>query len=193
MRYSELSEHLRQIRAATTGRHMNGAMRAQEVWSAIEASDKTTVSKIMLSIEPLESPIAGMFARLTVISEEDVDYAHVFVNEGLDKHWKEFVAIKEMMHCYTPASKYQSTPAGVAQLFDELSSDESPFTPRVAADEEGFLAAAEVILPHNVVEAQLNAGQDEEQIAAHHGLHPDVVRLICRFDILHRRKNGGFS
>ncbi|WP_299285326.1 hypothetical protein [uncultured Tateyamaria sp.] len=191
MKFSHISEQLRKYRLAKSGRSMNAAMRVQEIWDAVEASEHSSIGRINLSVEMLERPIDGMFVRL-VSSGEEPDVAHVFVHRDLHPHWKEFVAVKEMMHCFTPPEKYASTPLAVSQLFDELSSVDMPYTPRVAADDDGLLAAAEMILPHSVVEPMIAAEMDEDQIAAHHGLHPDIVRFICRLDVLHMRKNGSF-
>ena len=170
---------------------MNAAMRVQEIWSAVEESTLTSIGKIFLSIENLERPVDGMFVRLANLGDGP-DMAHIFIHRELPAHWREFVAVKEIMHCFTPPEKFASTPLAVSQLFDELSDVDMPYTPRIAADDDGILAAAEMILPHNIVESMIAAGMEMEQIAIHHGLHPDVVKFICRLDIIHARKNGSF-
>lgn len=191
MKFSHVSEQLRKQRAAKSGRSMNAAMRVQEIWNEVEETSLSPIGKIFLSIERLERPIDGMFVRLVNLADGP-DRAHIFVHAELPDHWQEFVAVKEIMHCFTPPEKFASTPLAVSQLFDELSNDDMPYSPRIAADDDGILAAAEMILPHNVVEPMIAEGMDHDQIAVHHGLHPDVVKFICRMDIIHMRKNGSF-
>lgn len=94
------------------------------------------------------------------------------------------------MHCFTPMEGYCSTPEDATQLLKALVKRGGRYTLNVAADDAGILAAAEVILPHKTVESLQALGLDTDEIAARHGLHPEIVSEICRVDIMHYRKNG---
>ena len=166
-------------------------MRASEVWEAILESDKTSIDRIDVHIESLPRPIDGMFARL-VLPEgvNSGEVAAVYVHKELPSHWREFIIIKEMMHCFTPMQGYCSTPADAAQLLRALVQRGGKYTLNVAADDAGILAAAEVILPHKTVESHIAQELDTDEIAHRHGLHPEIVDEICRVDIMYHRKNG---
>jgi len=191
LKYTDLSQHLHLLRHNATGRPVGAAMSVVEVWNAIIASELTSIEEIRFFEAELPSPCDGLFTRL-LNSKDGNEVAAVYVRKDLDKHWKEFVAIKEMMHCFTPGSKYINGPKDAAGLVEALASRSPRYTPAVAADDGAILAAAEVILPHYTVERLMQAGQDLTQIAHHHGLHVDVVQQICRLDFIHHRKNGGF-
>ena len=189
MKYADLAQHLHELRAARTGRPVGAAMALAEVWESILQSNRTGVAEILYYEAELPRPFDGLFARL--VSEDDSrEIAAVFVHKGLDPHWKQFVATKEMMHCYTPGKSYTGTPGDAKNLVEALCSKSGRYVQSVAADNSAILAAAEVILPHFTVERHLKIGHDPAQIAAHHGLHPDIAEMICRFDLLQHRKNG---
>ena len=189
MKYVELAQHLHELRSARSGRSVGAAMSVSEVWVSILESNKTGASEILYYETPLPRPFDGLFARL-VSEDESKEIGVVWVHNGLDRHWKEFVAVKEMMHCFTQGASYTGTPSDAKNLVEALCSKTGRYAPSVAADNSAILAAAEVILPHFTVERHLKLGHDTAQIAASHGLHPDVAEMICRFDLLHNRKNG---
>lgn len=191
MKYTELSQHLHLLRHTATGRPVGAAMRASEVWSAIAASNQTSIEEIRFFEAELPRPCDGLFARM-LNPETGREMAVIYIRKSLEKHWKEFVAIKEMMHCFTPGAKYISGPKEAASLVEALASRSPRYTPAVAADDGAILAAAEVMLPHYTVERLIQAGQDLAQVAHHHGLHVDVVQEVCRLDFIYHRKNGGF-
>lgn len=189
LKITELAQHLHEIRKRQTGRALGNAMRVSEVWNAITESDKTTISEIRIYLEDLPRPVDGCFLRgVNPTTGEEV--AHVLVHRQLPRHWREFVAIKEMMHCYTPMADYVITPKDAGNLVRGLTSSYARYTPAVAADDIGILAATEVILPHKTIEMLRATGQDEAQIATRHGLHPDVAQQICRTDLIMLRQNG---
>lgn len=189
MKYVELADHLHKLREARTGRPRGAAMRAMEVWQAVPESQLTDVSELLYFDVDLPRPIDGLFARLGKDGEPS-HTAIIVTHRALPKHWKEFVAIKEMMHCWSDRAAFVGSPDEAKALAEALISTKVRYTASVAADHGAILAAAEVILPHYTVEWHESVGHDHAQIAAHHGLHPDIVELICRFDILHARKNG---
>ena len=191
LKYTDLSQHLHLLRHEATSRPVGAAMRVSEVWSAIVASNMTSIEEIRFFEADLPRPCDGLFARM-LNSETGNEVAVIYVHKTLDKHWKEFVAIKEMMHCFTPGAKYINGPKDAAGLVEALASRSPRYTPAVAADDGAILAAAEVMLPHYTVERLTQAGQDLAQVAHHHGLHVDVVQQVCRVDFIHHRKNGGF-
>jgi len=190
MKITALAQHLHQIRHNYSGRAVGNGMYVSEVWECILKSDKTSIDQIDVHIEPLPTPIDGMFSRVVLPESPDKEVAAIFVNQDLPRHWRDFVIVKEMMHCFTPMSRYSSTPDDAKMLLSALVKKGGRYTLNVAADEAGILAAAEVILPHKSVETLLADGQDSDQIAARHGLHSEIVKEICRVDIMHYRKNG---
>lgn len=193
MKITELAQHLHQLRHNKSGRAVGNGMNVSEVWECILLSNKTSIDRIDVHIEDLPSPIDGSFARIVLSGGSEEEIAAVYVNKDLPKHWRDFVIIKEMMHCFTPMEGYSSTPDDAKMLLNALVKRGGRYTLNVAADDAGILAAAEVILPHKTVEALQAVDQDADQIATRHGLHPDIVREICRVDIMHYRKNGSIS
>ncbi|WP_339646426.1 hypothetical protein [Jannaschia helgolandensis] len=189
MKYTDLSQHLHLLRKKQNGRQVGVAMRVHEVWDAVVASDLTSIDTLKLYTAELPRPFDGLFVRMA--SEDGSrEMAVIYVHKHLDKHWKEFVVIKEMMHCFTPGTRYTISPKDAAQLAEAKSTQGGRYTPAVAADDGGILAAAEVILPSYTVERLMAAGQNLQQIAHHHGLHDEIVQQICRVEMLHQRKNG---
>jgi hypothetical protein len=189
MKYVDLAQHLHELRASQSGRAVGAAMTMVEVWSALIASPTTGIAEVRYFEASLPRPFDGLFVRLRS-DDEAREIAAVYVEKSLPNHWREFVAIKEMMHCWSPGLTYDGTPADAKNLVDALCNKAGRYTPSVVADKGAILAAAEVILPSFTVERHLKLGHDWAQIASSHGLHPDVVEMICRFDILHNRRNG---
>jgi hypothetical protein len=191
MKFVDLAQHLHELRAARTGRPIGAAMTVFEVWNA--AIDCTTngISEILYFEAELPRPFDGMFFRLNE-SGGSREKAVIFVDKRLEKHWKQFVAIKEMMHCWSPGKSYVGTADDAKSLVEALSSKTSAsrYTQSVAADNSAILAAGEVILPHFTVERYIKQGMDFAQIAFSQGLHPDIAEIICRLDMLHARKSG---
>ena len=191
MKYVDLSQHIHELRAAKTGRAIGRGMRLTEVWSAALDSPKTDISSIRYYETELPDPFDGLFARLQGPDDESI--AAVYVRKSLDAHWKEFVAIKELMHCWSPNHTWEGTPAASRLLVKALTSKHGRYTPNVAADSGAVNAAAEVILPHKTVERHIALGHDNMEIANSHGLHHEIVEMICRHDLLHARKNGSLG
>lgn len=190
MKYVDLSQHIHELRAEKTGRAIGRGMRLSEVWTAVLDSPKTDITKIYYYETELPDPFDGLFARIQVDGES---IAVIYVRQSLDVHWKEFVAIKELMHCWSPTHTWEGTPNSSRRLVKALTSKHGRYTPNVAADSGAVSAAAEVILPHKTVERHLAQGQDMMHIANAHGLHHEIVEMICRHDVLHERKNGSLS
>jgi hypothetical protein len=191
MKFVELSQHLHELRAKRTGRPVGAAMRVNEVWQCAIDSPHSTISEVLYKESPLPRPFDGVFVRL-VSEVEGVEKALILISKDLPKHWREFVATKETMHCWSPGESYVP-PQDVRGLVEAHCAKEARYTPSVIADNDAILAAAEVMLPHYTVERHFGYGHDADQIAASHGMHPDIVREICRMDILHARKNGSFN
>lgn len=189
MKYTELAEHLHKLREDRSGRPRGAAMRAAEVWTCVHESQLTEISELRWFDVPLPRPVDGVFARLKG-ADGKMQTGIILTHKHLPKHWKDFAAIKEMMHCWSPPGSYVAAPADADALLEGLISSTERYSASVAADKKAILAAAEVILPHYKVDWHIGCGHDHDQIAAHHGLHPEVVRLICRFDVLQDRRNG---
>lgn len=192
MKYVNLAQHLHELRAARSGRIVGAAMRMPEVWQGILDSEKTPISEIRYFVADLPRPFDGFFARLGGEDGEQ-EIAAVYVHRALDPHWQEFVAIKEMMHCFSPGKNYTGTASDAKVLVDALCQETDRYGASVAADNSAILAAAEVMLPHYAVERSLKSGKTIDEIASSQGLHPDIAHMICRFDVLHHRKNGELS
>ena len=189
MKYSELSRHIHELRNQTCGRAIGQGMQFADVWSAATKCPKNGVNEILYFEEYLPSPIIGKFIRLDN-SETAITKVEIYVQKSLDSHWKEFIAIKELMHCWSPGDTWVGAPDLARPLLKALTTKQGPFTPNVAADYGAVHAACEVILPHYTVERHIALGHDCKEIAHQHNLHPDIVDLICRYDLLHIRKNG---
>ncbi|MEX5562584.1 hypothetical protein SM764_04115 [Pseudophaeobacter sp. 1A16562] len=168
-------------------------MTVAEVWNAVLASDHTSIDQIDVHIERLPRPVDGMFARLVLPGTPEPEVAAVYVHDELENHWRDFIIIKEMMHCFTPMDGYCSTPEDAGSLLNALVKRAGRYTLNVAADDAGIIAAAEVILPHKTVEGHIAQGLGTEEIAHRHNLHPEIVSEICRVDIMHYRKNGSLN
>ncbi len=164
-------------------------MRMAEVWQSVLDSPKTPITEIRYYKAALPTPLDGLFARLGKVDGTG-EIAAVYVDSELPPHWGEFVAVKEMMHCFTPGKHYTGTPSDASNLVEALCKTSGRYGASVAADNSAILAAAEVILPHYTVERYLKSGMDVAAIAAAQDLHPEVAEMICRFDMLQSRKNG---
>lgn len=191
MKYVDLSQHIHEMRANKTGRAIGRGMRLMEVWQAALDSPLTDITEILYYEADLPNPFDGLFARLQGKNDESI--AAIYVRRDLEDHWREFVAIKELMHCWSPVDTWEGTPSASRKLATALTRREGRYTPNVAADSGAVHAAAEVILPHKTVERHLAQGHDVAQIAFAHGLHEEIVEMICRHDLLHTRKNGSLG
>lgn len=191
MKYVDLSQHIHELRANKTGRAIGRGMRLAEVWQAALDSPLSDISAIKYYEADLPEPFDGLFVRLQ--GENDESIAAIYVRRSLDEHWREFVAIKELMHCWSPNHTWEGTPSASRSLVKALTRKDGRYTPNVAADSGAVHAAAEVILPHKTVERHLAQDHDTQHIAFTHGLHEEIVDLICRHDVLQKRKNGSLS
>lgn len=191
MKYVDLSQHIHELRADKTGRAIGRGMRLTEVWQAALDSSLSDISTIKYFEADLPNPFDGLFVRLQ--GEQDESVAVIYVRRSLDEHWREFVAIKELMHCWSPNHTWEGTPAASRLLVKALTRRDGRYTPNVAADSGAVHAAAEVILPHKTVERHLAQGHDAMQIALTHGLHEEIVEMICQHDLLQTRKNGSLG
>lgn len=190
MKVVELAEHLHKLREVRTGRRRGAAMSVMDVWNCVESSQLTDINVLLYFDRELPRPVDGLFARLEVPGQPG-QFGVIVTNKHLPKHWKEFVAIKEMMHCWSSKDTYNGTPAVASDLMGALVNKAAGrYAVSADADKAAILAACEVILPHEKVDWHIAQGHDHAQIAVHHGLHPDVISLICQFDFLHARKNG---
>ncbi|MCO6383759.1 hypothetical protein [Oceanicola sp. 502str15] len=186
--FVELSEHIHELRAARAGRSPGFAMKYNEVWQAALDCPKNGISKIYLYEDvKIPKPFSGMFFRL---ESDGTNIGLVFVDEGLDGHWREFAIVKELMHCWSPGHTRVGTPAAAKDLVAAHVAAATPYPAAVAADNKAILAAAEVILPSYSAERYLGLGKTFEQIAFECGLDEGLVNFICRHDMLQARKNG---
>lgn len=190
MKFVELSQHLRELRFRRSGREMHSAMTAIEVWKGALECHHNGVGEIILKKARLPRPFDGMFVRLKKLEQTAPDLGVVFLSESVPSHWVEFVVIKELMHCWSPDNTFVGDPDEVAQLVTALNMRSTRYTANVASDLLAIQAAAEVILPHYVVDRALNTGVEIVELGHRHGLHPEVAQLICRHDILSHRRNG---
>lgn len=189
MKVVELSEHLRKLREARSGRPRGAAMTVMEVWKGVIESQLTDIDELRYFDRELPRPVDGVFSRLNKPDGKG-QVGIIVTNKMLEKHWKEFVAIKEMMHCWSSKETYNGTPEVVGDLMSALVDTTGRYTLSVISDKAAILAATEVILPHEKVEWHFKQGHDHQEIASQHGLHPEIAKLICRFDFLHARQNG---
>lgn len=192
MRFSELSQHIHELRYASTKRAIGRGMSFTEVWHAAISCPKNGVDSILYYETDLPKPFHGVFTRLEDNKTGETIVA-IYVHKSLEQHWKEFVATKELMHCWSPGETRVGTLETSKQLVTSLTTKQGPYTPNAIADAAAVHAAAEVILPHYTAERHLEQGQDFAQIAFSHGLHQEIVEMICRHDMLQERKNGTLS
>lgn len=192
MKFVDLSQHLRQLRSDAAGRNVNGAMNAMQVWQAAEMCPKNGISKVYYNETRMPAPLLGFFARMRGKDGEG-DIADIYVHRPhphahkrrLEPHWKEFVIIKELMHCWSPESTYVGTPAQAAELLTTLNSS-GPFGAMAISDHIAILAAAEVIMPCAVIKNALASGKELAQLAHEQGLHPEIMAYIGQHDMLDR-------
>ncbi|MCE2747366.1 MAG: hypothetical protein LW715_00875 [Rhodobacter sp.] len=197
MKFVELGKHLRKLRHEATGRSPLAAMSAMEVWQAAIRCPDNGISTIYYNETRLPAPLLGTFVRLRG-PQKGADIAYIYVHRPhhqspkrrLAPHWKEFVIIKELMHCWSPEATYTDTSAKAAELLTTLNTPSGPFGAMAVADYMALLAAAEVIMPCDLIQEKLAAGKDANQLAHEQGLHPEVMAYICRHDILGQRVNG---
>lgn len=191
MKFSDLAQHIHELRYQATGRAIGRGMRCSEVWSAALKCPKNGVDAIRYYEADLPEPFHGVFSRLDHVDGTTI--AVIYVQKTLDQHWKEFITIKELMHCWSPGETRVATQETSRLLVKALTTKQGPYTPNVAADSAAVFAAAEVILPHYTVERHIAEGIDIIEIASRHGLHVDIVEMICRHEVLQIRKNGSLS
>lgn len=189
MKITDLSQHLHELRAAKSCRSIGAAMNANEVMVAALDCPTNGIGRVFYHETRLPKGFDGMFFRLSA-TDESSDIASIYIDSDLPRHWREFAAIKELMHCWSPGKTYNRTPAEGRALLDSFRKSGVRYSHLVASDSVAILAAAEVILPHYTVERHLGQGHDVAQIAASHGLHPEVAELICRFDCLQLRQKA---
>ena len=195
MTFVELSKYLRQMRANRSGRPFSAAMRAMEVWQCAIECESNGVAEIIYSEVRLPRPFDGVFSRHRPIGGGG-DLVEIFVHRPNSKakqipsHWKEFIVIKELMHCWSPASTFQGTPAAVSDLVNDLNTPASRYGTGAAADQSAIFAASEVILDHETVERSLAEKVSLDEIAVRHGLHPEIVNFICQHHFMAERKSG---
>lgn len=186
--FVELSEHIHELRATRTGRSPGHAMRYGEVWQSAIDCPKNGISQIFLYEDvSIPKPFSGMFFRLET---GGTNIGVVFVDSGLDGHWREFAIVKELMHCWSPGHTFVGTPAAAKALVAAHVAAATPYPASVTSDNKAILAAAEVILPSYSAERYLGLGKDYTQIAFECGLDETLVGFICRPDMLQARKNG---
>lgn len=196
MKFVDLSQHLRELRNNSSGRKPSAAMRGMEVWKAAIKCPDNGISAVFYNETKLPAPAYGFFSRLgdgngNFIADIYVHKPHhKSEKRRLAPHWKEFVLIKELMHCWSPLSTYVGSPQAAAELLDTLNIPSGPFGRIAIADFIAVLAAAEVVLPYDIVKAAMGAGKETAQIAHEHGLHPEIVAYICRHDIMEERLIG---
>lgn len=192
MKFTELSEHLHELRFQRT----NGAiakgnmMPVMDIWKGALDSDQNTVSDIKVLIDILPAGFEGLFLRCNQGGQERVIIA---TGIGLSKARQRFVIAKELMHCWSPKSTYVSDQQEIARLALGLTFagtvDEQTLK-AVQADRAGITAAAEVILPHYVLEKDIREELPMEEIASRHNLDIEIAREICQHYMLDARKNG---
>lgn len=198
MKFVDLAQHLRQLRFVRTGRSSESAMSAIEVWQGAEQCPDNGIGKIRFRSTELPRPFDGLFARYADPQAPGRDPVVILIDRRLPQHWRDFVLIKELMHCWSPEDTRVQGPQDAAQLITALNIPTSRYPASAAADLQAVQAAAEVILPHYVVERELielaadNGHQQDvvAEVANRHGLHPEVAQLICRHDLLVTRKVG---
>lgn len=198
MKFVQLGQHLRRLRQEQTGRGPFSAMRVMEVWDAAIRCPDNGISRIFYNETRLPAPLLGFFARLRNdelgenIADIYVHRPHPHSNKRrLEPHWKEFVIVKELMHCWSPAGTYVGTPEKAAELLTTLNTPSGPFGAMAVADYMALLAAAEVIMPCAMIRHELKLGKEINQIAHEQGLHPEIMAYICRHDIMDQRLDGG--
>jgi len=166
-----------------------------EVWDAAIACPNNGITQIYYSETKLPAPGLGFFARM--IRNGEGDTAEIFTHRPhpssqkrrLSQHWKEFVIIKELMHCWSPRLTYVGDPSAAADLLTDLNTL-SPVGAVAISDLGALLAAAEVIMPCWLIKEMIAKGKTVPQIAAEQGLHPDVMAAICRHDLMEQRLTG---
>ncbi len=193
MKFVELATHLRALRQ---NRPPEAAMSVMEVWSAAIACPLNGVSQVVLNEARLPSPLLGFFSRLQ--SQGKGDIAAIYVHKPhpkqhkrrMEKHWIEFVIIKELMHCWSPVATYVGTPKGAADLLTSLNTPSGPFGAPAKSDYMAILAAAEVIMPWSQIADAQRRGKDLIQLGHEHGLHPHIMGYISQHDMMENRKTG---
>lgn len=141
-------------------------------------------------IDVLPPSFEGLFLRFRKSGEEKVIIA---TSQNLSHARQEFVISKELMHCWSPANSRVNSPDRAKKLAEalSLSSPVSPATFKdVQADQAAIMAAAEVILPHYVLEKEIAENIPLEETASRHNIDIEIAKIICPHYTLNARKNG---
>lgn len=191
MKFTDLAMHLHTLRQMRSRRNIGSAMRSNEVGKYTILSDQNSITEIYYRHADLPDDAMGAFARLR--NPDGSEFAVILINKRMPKHWQEFVAIKETMHCWSPPSSYVSGAHDVGLLLQgHLKVGSYAVTPAIGADNEAIAAAAEVMLPLPSISPYLEGKIDCDELAHRHGLHRDIVAQICQFDMVRARQNGSF-
>jgi hypothetical protein len=164
-------------------------MTVSEVWSAAIDCPNNGISEVIVKEANLPTPFDGLFARMSDAGGTR-EKAVIYVRRNLEAHWQEFVAVKEMMHCWSPGKTYVGTTQNAKHLVSALVNRAGKYTSSAAADDNAIFAAAEVMLPHYTLERHIAQETEVAEIALQHNLHHDIADMICRIELLPRRKNG---
>lgn len=192
MKFTELSEHLHSLRARLTrGAKQPGyRMSAMDIWLCALKSDLNKISDIRVLIDTLPPGFEGLFLRLREGSEEKVIIA---TGKHLSHARQEYVISKELMHCWSSSDSWVNNPERARKLAEGLSLS-APISPEtfkdVKSDRDANNAAAEVILPHYVIEKEIAEQIPLEETASRHNLDIEIAKIICPHYTLKARKQG---
>ncbi|MFT8471389.1 hypothetical protein [Acetobacter persici] len=192
MKFTDLSEHLHELRATRTNNAMvkGRMMSAMDIWQGALDSDRNNVKDIRVLIDTLPPGFEGIFLRYSQKNEEKVIIA---TGIGLSHPRQRFVIAKELMHCWSPKDSYVGDPKIASDLALALTyktTIDASMLKIVQADRAAITAAAEVILPHYVIEKEIREGISLEETASRHNLDMEIAREICPHYTLAARKNG---
>lgn len=192
MKYTALSEHLHQLREKLTrGAKPPGyRMSAMDIWLCALKSDLNNISDIRVLIDILPPGFEGLFVRFR---ENDKEKVIIATGQNLSHARQEFVISKELMHCWSPPNSRVNSPDRAKALAEALSLS-SPISAAtfkdVQADRAAIMAAAEVILPHYILEKAIAEGISLDEIASRHNIDIEIAKEICPHYTLNARKNG---
>lgn len=200
MKFTELSEHLHELRH----KRSNGAiakgymMSAMDIWRGALESDLNTIADIRVLIDTLPPGFEGLFIRFKQKKHEhskQKKHENVIIATGigLSRARQRFVIAKELMHCWSPKPSYVSEAEAAAKLALALtlsSTIDENTLKDVKADRAAQTAAAEVILPHYVIEKDIRDEISLEEMASRHNLDMEIAREICPHYTLTARKTG---
>lgn len=167
-----------------------------EVWKGALECPKNGITEIFCNDARLPAPVYGAFFRLN--GPDGSSVADIYLHRPRDDsnkrrlpaHWREFMLIKELMHCWSPPETFVGTPDKAAELLTDLNTLSGPFGSMAQSDIIAVLAAAEVVLPYELCRHEMGRGKEPEQIGHEQSIHPAIAAYICRHDILEWRKDG---